>query len=705
MQSPAALRATAAPAVAAPAAGGTEVVRHDIQALRALAVASVVLFHLWPQRLPGGYVGVDVFFVISGYLITGHLLREIDRTGSIQLPRFWAKRAKRLLPASLTVLLVTAVATILIVPASRWPQFLGETITSTWYVENWALASKAVDYLAADAPPSPMQHFWSLSVEEQFYIATPILLVMVVLLAARFGATWRRPVVLALGAVTLGSFVYGVWLTATSAPTAYFSTFTRAWEFACGALVALVPGMPRGRSTRVFAWSGIAVVVATCLLYTPRMAFPGYAAALPVLATALVILARDVHGRGSVGQVGALAVPAFLGRTSYSIYLWHWPLIVLVPFATGVALGGRTKFLIIAVSLLLAYGLTRFVEEPVRFSPRLLGGSRSPRAVGAVSAVAMILVTAVAGYGLSVQSRRADDLAKVVTAVIDSRPSCLGAAAMSPHAVGCPDPALADVLVPDPSIAAQDYGNPSDCWSGISESVLRVCSLGPKSGYTKTLIAVGDSHNNALLAAYESVARDRNWRIDVAGHNGCYWTTGHQVKATDALTAACATWVSNLVSYLNAHPGYDAVLTTYGFGRNSVAADPGSTVHDTTVRRIREAWAPVIARGTPVLAINDVPRMPPDIAACVERYRLDAVTACASPRATALADFNGLAPATAATPGSSLIDLTDYFCDAKSCLSVIGHVVAYRDRDHVTATFARTLAPMLGKAIASHLGR
>jgi peptidoglycan/LPS O-acetylase OafA/YrhL len=703
MQTSAAAEATAAPTPADDRPRRSEALRHDIQALRAIAVASVVLFHLWPERLPGGYVGVDVFFVISGFLITSHLLREIDRTGSIRLSAFWARRAKRLLPAALIVALVTALATILVVPASRWSQFLGETISSTWYVENWSLANKAVDYLAADAPPSPVQHFWSLSVEEQFYLGMPLLLLAAVAVAVLRIGSWRRAVLMVLGLVTVVSFGYGVWLTATSAPTAYFSTFTRAWEFGAGALVALVPGMPRGRASRVFAWAGMAAIVVTCVLYTPQVSFPGYAAALPVVATALVILARDRDGRGSVGHVGSLAVPSFLGRSSYSIYLWHWPLIVLLPFVTGAELDGRTKLLVIAASLLLAHGMTRFVEEPVRFSPRLLGGTRSPRLVGGVSAVAMLVVTAVAWSALNVNETRATQLAQASTAIVASKPSCLGAAARAPHVTGCPDPKLAGVLVPDPSTAATDDANRVDCWSGAAESVLRVCTLGPTSGFSRRLFAVGDSHSNALLSAYEVIAREHNWRIDVAGHNGCYWTAAHQVKTTDAYTAACAAWVTKLTGYLGSHTGYDAILTTYAYGRSLVVADAGSSMADTTVRGLEAAWRPVIAAGTPVFAINDVPAMREDVVTCVEKYRLDAASACSSPRTQALAAFNGLAPAVAATPGSALIDLTSYFCDARTCLPVIGHVAVYRDHDHITATFARTLGPFLGQAIAARL--
>ena len=682
----------------------SEPVRHDIQALRAIAVSIVVLFHLWPNRVSGGYVGVDVFFVISGYLITAHLLREVARTGRIGLATFWAKRAKRLLPASMTVLLAIVVTTLTVVPVTLWRQYLGEAITSTWYVENWALASKAVDYLTADAAPSPEQHFWSLSVEEQFYIATPILLAVIVFLAARSGLRWRTPVTVGLASVVGASFVYGVWLTATSAPTAYFSTMTRAWEFGVGGLIALIPSMRGGYRSRVLAWVGIALIVASCTLYTTRTSFPGVAALLPVLATALVILACDVEGRGSVSWVGAMTVPAFLGRTSYSLYLVHWPLIVLVPFVTGAALDGKTKFAILGASLALAYALMRLVEDPVRFSPRLLGGKRRPRTVALVSVTAMVLVTASAWGGLRWSDNQAVQAQKASDAVLAAKPSCLGAAAMVPHSTGCPDPALDGVLVPDPVNAPQDSGNRPDCWAGAADPTLKVCTIGPRTGYTKWFIAIGDSHNNAYIPAYEAMAKANHWRIDVAGHNGCAWMGAHQAKSTDAYTAACAQWNQAVTSYLATHTKYDAVLTTYGYARNDAVAAAGQSLRATLVTGLRDAWTPVIASGVPVIALNDIPIMADDVVTCVQKFRLAADTHCAVPRAQALGSLNGLAPAVAATPGAHYVDLTNFFCDPTNCLPVIGHVVVHVDFDHMTATFARTLSPFLADALRHELG-
>ncbi len=159
--------------------------RQEIQGLRAVAVLLVVLFHLWPDRVPGGYIGVDVFFVISGFLITSLLLREVDRTGSVDLAGFWARRIRRLLPAAYVVLVVSAIGVVALVPRTQWQQFLGEILGAGLYVENWLLALGSVDYLAADAPPSPAQHYWTLSAEEQFYLVWPLLVLVGIWLARR----------------------------------------------------------------------------------------------------------------------------------------------------------------------------------------------------------------------------------------------------------------------------------------------------------------------------------------------------------------------------------------------------------------------------------------------------------------------------------------------------------------------------------------
>ena len=251
--------------------------------MRALAVLAVLLFHLWPNRLTGGYIGVDVFFVISGYLITSHLLAEVVHTGRLRLGRFWARRAKRLLPASLLVLLTTAVAVVVLVPVGRWPQFLTEVSASALYVQNWLLAANSVDYLAvAGHTPSPVQHFWTLSVEEQFYVMVPLLLLLAAWVARRATGSVRRAALVTLAGVTVASFGYSIWLTATAAPVSYFSTFSRAWEFGVGALIAFVPSPTRTGVKRVATAAGVGAVLAAAVLFTESTTFPGASASLPV---------------------------------------------------------------------------------------------------------------------------------------------------------------------------------------------------------------------------------------------------------------------------------------------------------------------------------------------------------------------------------------------------------------------------------------
>ena len=203
--------------------------REEIQALRAVAVLLVVLFHLWPDAVPGGFVGVDVFFAISGFLITGLLLRDVQVLGTVSLPAFWARRARRLLPAPLLVVLVCAAATVAFVPLTAWDQFFTEFRASTAYVQNWHLASASVDYFAANDAPSPVRHFWSLSAEEQFYLVWPLLMVVGVLIARRTGGARRGAITLVLGIATLLSLVCSIVLTASDPSVAYYATPTRAW--------------------------------------------------------------------------------------------------------------------------------------------------------------------------------------------------------------------------------------------------------------------------------------------------------------------------------------------------------------------------------------------------------------------------------------------------------------------------------------------
>jgi peptidoglycan/LPS O-acetylase OafA/YrhL len=311
-------------------------VRPEIQALRGAAVLLVLAYHFWPATLRG-YVGVDVFFAISGYLITAHLLREVDATGRVSLPAFWARRARRILPASLVVLLACSVATIAFVARLQWEPSFEEIRASTLYVENWQLAYAAVDYLAADDATTPVRHFWSLSAEEQFYIAWPVLI-----LAGAFAG--RRAIAVVLAAVTVLSLAWSVHATATDPAAAYFVTPARPWEFGAGGLLALaVPAASApGRARIALSWAGLAAIAAAAVAYSPATPFPGVAALLPVLGTIAVMAAAAPTPPLRLRPV------QFLGDVSYSVYLWHWPLLVFAPILLDRAMTTPEKLTVLA---------------------------------------------------------------------------------------------------------------------------------------------------------------------------------------------------------------------------------------------------------------------------------------------------------------------------------------------------------------------
>src|SRR5665647_2055469 len=337
----------------------------EIQVLRAVAVALVVLYHYWPGTLTGGYVGVDAFFVISAYLITSHLFREADRTGTVKLWAFYARRARRLLPASILVLLFVAVGTFLLLPTDLWASTSHEITASGFYVQNLWLASKSVTYSVSNDIASPVTHYWSLSAEEQFYMVWPGLIIISCLVARR----WLRghtttTVGFTLLAVTLGSFACSVWATRTHPSAAYFITPTRAWEFGAGALVVLLMrtwAPPLGLA-RLLRWAGIFGLLGAAWSYSGTTPFPGSAAALPVMATAAIIIAGDTGRADPSDVVFRLRPVQWLGNVSYSMYLWHWPLLIFAPYALGHALNTPELLVLMLLALVMAGLSKRFVK-------------------------------------------------------------------------------------------------------------------------------------------------------------------------------------------------------------------------------------------------------------------------------------------------------------------------------------------------------
>ena len=677
----------------------------------------VVLFHLWPNRLSGGYVGVDVFFAISGYLITGHLLREGASEAGIRLPAFWARRIRRLTPAAVVVLAATLIATVLYLPSRLWQLTMQQIAASALGFENWLLALQSVDYFGADNQPTAVQHYWSLSLEEQFYLVWPIALFVLFLVTRRQTPRGRyRTVAIAVAAVALASLVWSVVDTTASPSSAYFSTFTHAWEFALGALLALLhervaasrtAGLPRLRA--IGSWIGLAAIVAAGLLFSGASPFPGWIALLPIGGALLVIAAGTSTSRIQRPLLLASRPVQAIGDWSYSIYLWHWPLIVILPYVLGHPIGTLAKVAILAASIVLGALSKRLIEDPVRLSPVL--ARPAWRSYAAFAVVASLVVGSALGVG-GVAARAAAEAQQQaeegIQQLLDD--PCFGAAAMT--APSCPDshrvtPALG------PDFAADDWGpiagatkdgtlpDKLECidfsadGDGSGDGYLD-CTRGDVSSST-TIAIVGDSHALALFEPLESIAEANGWKVRGILRNSCTPSLPKTYETPDT-RADCNDWRKTVAQRIADDDTIDIVVVT-GFTRGEPEAVYRGT-RDELVDSYSDLWRLWADSGKRVIAIEDVPVMGGEVIPdCVQLHENED-DPCAVPRADGLL-FDPVAEA-AERPGSAaeLIDLTDAFCDDTSCHAVIGGVIAFRDPHHLSATFARTLIPRLRAVIS-----
>jgi peptidoglycan/LPS O-acetylase OafA/YrhL len=642
----------------------------EIQGLRAVAVLAVVIYHVWPKILPGGYVGVDVFFVISGYLITVSLFKEFDGTGGINIAGFYARRIRRLLPAATVVSLAVALSLPLF-PQAQWADIAKSLIASTLYVQNWFLAAQAVDYLADDAK-GPMNHFWSLSVEEQYYIVWPLILLPIVCLARQARLNSRATFGWLVGLIGLSSLAYSIWLTPLSPGVAYFATTTRAWELALGGALAVFP-VGRALSQPIRAGLGLAglgAIVAACLAYSDQTSFPGYAALLPTLGAAAVILSCGARPVWSAGRVLNSRPLQYFGDISYSLYLWHWPLIVLYGAVAARTIGPRSGLALFLTAVALAHLSKVFVEDPFR-AARFAVGRTLMAGAGAIALLVMI--------GTIYLAREAND----PIAVAGTEPP-RGALAMSdPHYDWRrEDPSR---IVPRPEKVKADVSSAyrTKCHQTIRGTEVLTCDYGdPKRG-TK-IVMVGNSHATHWFPAFEELARTQPIYFRGIAKSACIFSL-EPVYNTDLKRpyTECAEWSKNVIQWLSLERP-DVVLISHS------PADKNSTPE-----QLAATWKVLLGMGLNVRHVRNIPWLSFDPGRCLEGTK-DWVADCIRLRSDVLRQDNLYSAAKILNV--EILDFSEYFCDAAHCPVIIGGVLAYRDSHHMTATFSRTLSvPMKEK--------
>ncbi|MDX2375514.1 acyltransferase [Microbacterium sp. LRZ72] len=671
-----------------------------VQGLRAIAVLMVVLYHFWPGRLSGGYVGVDVFFVISGFLITAHLMRELQQTGGVRLAQFWARRARRLLPAALLVLLFSAIVVSIpaLFPLSGLPAEIREILAATFYVENWYLALSSADYLALTGEPTTVQHYWSLSLEEQFYLMWPLIL----LAAAWAGVRWfsgdrRRAAVLAIAVVTAASLVFNIVFTITDPAPAYFVTFGRMWQFGVGALIALVP-MLRVRhavGSFVLGWGGIGALLYAAFAFDGQTPFPGYMALIPTLGAAAVIAASRTEHWWYPTRVLSVRPAQFVGDISYSLYLWHWPLIVIAPSVPFWGLTIYHRVALLALCFVLAWLTKRFVEDPVRAWKTLT--SRPPRVTLWASLAAMLLVASVAGGGWVANASSYRAGVEAIEQTRENPPECFGAASVLDPA--CAGVEFGDVVLPSPGFAAADRPAAEECFVQLNDTRAVTCEFGVDDPDAPHIVLIGDSHAYQLLTSVDAMAQRNGWRVTTLFKGACPWSTA-PLSSTGTFGAACEQWRQNAQRELEALEP-DAVLTA-GLATTPFAATDGESSYETAVAGYREAWRTMTDRGVPVVTVVDNPTWEDDPNTCL---RIRAIAECAGDRDEVLAASDPIREAAEGMPGVTLLDFTEVYCDEEICSPVVGGANVYRDRDHLTVTFVDTLAPEYERALRVALGR
>lgn len=645
--------------------------------MRALAVLAVVLYHAGVPFLPGGYIGVDIFFVISGFLITGLLLREIERSGRISFKDFYARRIRRLLPASALVLLATVVGAKILVPPLLLPDIAKDAVATSLFVANMRFAQTGTDYLAGTSP-SPFQHYWSLALEEQFYLVWPLLMVLVAAVAA---AKRRKWIAVVLTALSVLSLLGGVILTGISQPWAFFSLPTRAWELGLGGLVALAaPMLSRmGRSVaRAAGLLGLVTVVTSILVFTHDLPFPGWYALIPVLGATLLI------GGGHVHELRFLQAPLlqYVGNISYSLYLWHWPLLTLAKIRLEEDFNGWVALGLVVLSVVLADLTYRHVEQPFQHSRAL-----KARPVRSYAFGAGLTVVALA---LSLSATKLPNLDGGAAVAAPDREQLMEAPTASRYVPTNLTPALEGAADSTPIV--YDDG----CHGSFETTASPDCTYGDEAG-AGTMVLFGDSHAAQWFTPMNEVAKKEGRKLVSLTKSSCP-SVDIPVKGTLSESyPQCDEWRQSSLERITALAPDVVVVSNYG----SVYRELGRGLEN-----FEQAWGEGLERtiealpeGTDVVVLGDTPAWEVAPSVCLSTNLQD-VDECAAPREQVIdAGVAEVEQEVTDASGGRYVSPIDWICQ-EDCSPIAWNLLVYRDTHHLTNEMAGALAGRLQQVLA-----
>lgn len=675
--------------------------RLDIQGLRAVAVVLVILNHLigWPT---GGFAGVDIFFVISGYLITGLLLREQQMTGRISLRRFYTRRAKRILPAALTVLIVTVAGSYFLFPRQRANGILVDGFWATIFGSNWRSIATGTDYMHATDAISPLQHFWSLSVEEQFYLFVPIALVL------SFALAQRSPRVIigtVIALLTAGSLAFAIWETGVNPTSAYFSTWSRVWELGAGALLAL--GIARIRLAPMFllkasTWSGLLLLAAGAVLITGSTPFPGPWALIPIIGTVLVIIGGS---RTAGPSVLTNPVATYIGTVSYSLYLWHLPVIVFISALLpqrGPVFVGVCVILISALAILSYH----WIESPLR-AAKWTKWKRPgrPSVTKAIALPALLILVIGSGIvavqygspavaqsasieGLTVGGARSSSLAAERLADIETSMAATSWPDLEPAIDEIDEGSRAPEWVEDGCLARESNNTLSP-----EENASR-CVYGNLTS-SQTLALVGDSIAISYLPAIRT-ALEEDWRIEVFTMSQCPAVDVKMLFDGDP-GSICTDFRKWTADQINAESPDLVVLAS---GPGSIGKLASGNTGDEAVSEWTKGAARTFEtyKDQTVVSLDAPPPMNKlDECAIIGSSPKD----CVSGVSEQFVDLSaGIRSAAAGYPNVAVPPTINWFCNENGlCPSFVGKFPTVVDGNHLGHTAAQSLAPLVKETL------
>jgi len=684
--------------------------RSDPQGLRAVAVLLVALDHAGVGFLKGGYVGVDVFFVLSGFLITGLLLAGVGKRGYVSLVDFYARRARRILPAAALTLIATTVAANYLLNYVRAQQVAWDSFWAALFAANIHFAHQGTDYFAQGQPPSSIQHYWSLAVEEQFYLVWPALLSLTLFGAILSGrsrarrrasanadvlADWgRRRVLTVIVVIAIASLVWSVHDTNVLPAAAYFSPFTRAWELALGAALAVGTfgkawSLP-ATAQAVLGWLGLVAIGAAAVLFSGTTPFPGDAALLPTVGAALVIAAGigGQQGRLGVGRLLAVTPMRYVGDRSYAFYLWHWPVIVIAVLYEGHELEVGVKLLLLLGAFLLSIISYRFFEDPIR---RARWNAPASTMLVPVSVAAVVLVTMLTVSSINTKIGRLQGASAAVASPTLAKLSQAPLAAKSPSlpgVVAAVKAARRGAKLPTPltppvsQLLKEAYQFPSGCPAAENQTTSDICRLGDTSA-TNTIVLFGDSHAQMWMPTLLTMSQADSWVLIPIVKSGCVvstWTGKGFPGTPGATVTACHAWYRWAVQQAKALQPDVTLITGCCGGAGGSTAVAMKNAYASTAAALKGVSKNVI-----VVADDDgVSKQPVD---CLLAKHAT-MTTCTTTQTSATYAFNDDLVRLAKSRGFGLLKTRSWFCYQSQCPMVVGHTIVYRDTGHITQAYA-----------------